>query len=208
MANDKLIDGAPSSILSRADGWVLLGFFSIFMYYAFGIAREGYKKDASVREMSGLWSAIYLIGGLIGLALGAEWIVDGGVKIAKVVGVSESLIALTIISIGTSLPELATSAVAAYKKKADIAVGNVVGSNIFNILWVLGISAAIKPLPFQPKSNVDIGMTLLATLLLFIFLFIGRNNYLHRWQGISFVSLYGAYLTLLVFLEIYTDAIL
>ncbi|MBT8371879.1 MAG: sodium:calcium antiporter, partial [Deltaproteobacteria bacterium] len=105
---------------------------------------------------------------------------------------------LTIVAVGTSLPELATSAVAAYKRNSEIAVGNVVGSNIFNIFFVLGISAIIKPLPFQVKNNLDIGMAIISSLLLFLFMFTGQKRTLDRWEGIVFLILYGSYVFYLI----------
>lgn len=119
---------------------------------------------------------------------------DGAVKMASAFGMSESLIGLTVVSVGTSLPELATSAVAAYKRNADIAVGNVVGSNIFNILFVLGISSTIRPLPFHPNSNTDIGMVVLSSLLLFSFMFSFERRSVDRWEGVGLLVLYLAYI--------------
>jgi len=118
--------------------------------------------------------------------------------LALSLGVSSSLIGLTIVAIGTSLPELATSAVAAYRKNVDIAVGNVVGSNIFNIFWILGLSAIINPLPFLPQANFDILMAMLASLLLFAFMFIGRRRILERWQGAMFILIYVLYVIFLI----------
>lgn len=109
------------------------------------------------------------------------------------------LIGLTVVAVGTSLPELATSAVAAYKKQTDIAIGNVVGSNIFNIFFILGISSVIKPLPFKPSSNIDILMTIFASLLLFVTMYIGKKHILERWEGIIMVLLYVGYIVFLVF---------
>ena len=111
---------------------------------------------------------------------------------------SESLVGLTIVAVGTSLPELATSAMAAYKQNVEIAVGNVVGSNIFNIFFVLGISATIKPLPFQTRSNLDIGVVVVSSLLLFLSMFSGKKRSLDRWEGIVFLFLYGGYIALLI----------
>jgi cation:H+ antiporter len=107
-------------------------------------------------------------------------------------------VGLTIVAFGTSLPELATSAMAAYKKNVEIAVGNVVGSNIFNIFFVLGISATIKPLPFQTKSNLDIAVVTVSSLLLFLFMFTGKKRSLDRWEGIVSLFLYGGYIALLI----------
>jgi cation:H+ antiporter len=131
--------------------------------------------------------------GLTGLVLGGTWIINGAVEIAGQFGVSEYLIGLTVVAVGTSLPELATSAVAAYKKKTDIAIGNVVGSNIFNIFWILGLSAVIKPLPFQPSGNPDIAMTVFSSILLFAVLFVGKKHLLEKWQGVLFLMLYFGY---------------
>jgi cation:H+ antiporter len=111
---------------------------------------------------------------------------------------SESLIGLTIVAFGTSLPELATSVAAAYKKNVDIAVGNVVGSNIFNILFVLGISSLIKPLPFAYSNNVDIAVVIFASLLLFLSMFTGKRHTLDRWQGGLFLVTYVIYIAFLV----------
>ena len=136
--------------------------------------------------------------GLMGLGVGGEWIVKGAVHTALTLGLSESMVGLTVVAIGTSLPELATSAVAARKKNVEIAVGNVVGSNIFNIFFVLGISSVIKPLPFEAKNNVDIGVALIASVLLFLCMFTGKKRSLDRWEGSIFLVLYAAYLIFLI----------
>jgi cation:H+ antiporter len=143
-------------------------------------------------------SLLYIIVGLAGLTIGGKWIVDGAIAIATKFGMSESLIGLTIVAVGTSLPELATSAVAAYKKNVEIAVGNVVGSNIFNIFFVLGISATIRPLPFQTKYNIDLSVVILASLMLFFFMFTGKKRSLDRWEGIVCLILYLGYIVILI----------
>jgi len=200
MANDQLIDDAGSSRLTRIDGLVLLAFFLIFLYYSFSIATaiEGLDDHVAVRTSGIAKSLLLVIAGLIGLTLGGKWIVDGAVTLAKSFGMSESLVGLTIVAVGTSLPELATSAMAAYKKNVEIAVGNVVGSNIFNIFFVLGISATIKPLPFQAKNNLDIGVVLVSSLLLLLSMFTGKKRLLDRWEGIVFLFLYGGYIAFLI----------
>jgi cation:H+ antiporter len=203
MANDRIIDRGGASLLTRIDGLVLLAFFSIFLYYSFSIAKaiEGMEEHVPDKTRSLTKSILLVIIGLIGLTLGGQWIVNGAVKLATGFGLSESLVGLTIVAIGTSLPELATSAMAAYKKNVEIAVGNVVGSNIFNMFLVLGISSSIKPLPFQTRSNLDIGVVVLASLLLFLFMFTGKKRSLDRWEGIVFVILYVAYIVFLVIIE-------
>ncbi len=203
LANDLLIDGNTRySGLTRIDGLILIAFFSLFMVYIFSIAKE---KDVEIvteldemKKMSKLKSIVYIILWLVGLAVWGKWIVDGAVQIATFFGVSQSLIGLTIVAIWTSLPELATSAIAAYKKETDIAIGNVVGSNLFNIFWVLWLSAIIRPLPFTQASNPDIFMTIGASLILFVVLFIGKKHVIQRWQGVLFVLMYLAYVVFLV----------
>jgi len=199
MANDLIIDGASFSGITRIDGFILLSFFIIFLYYTFGITKS--DKDIveeEIKVFSYSKAVIFIILGLAGLVIGGKWIVDGAIKIAELFNISQSLIGLTIVAIGTSLPELATSAIAAYKKQSDIAIGNVVGSNIFNIFWILGASAIIRPLPFSNSSNGDIAMTIFASILLFIVMFIGKKRVIERWQGVFMVTLYAGYVVFLV----------
>jgi cation:H+ antiporter len=196
MANDQLIDKNSISVLTRIDGLVLLCFFIIFLYYSFSIAKEieGIETHVSSKEHGLAKSVLLVVSGLAGLCFGGDWIVEGAVNLAVKLGISQSVVGLTIVAIGTSLPELATSAVAAHKGKPDIAVGNVVGSNIFNIFFVLGVSAIVKPIPFNSRSNIDIGVVILASLLLFTFMFTGQKRSIDRWEGVVSLMLYGAYL--------------
>ena len=203
VANDQLLDGSQVSALTRIDGLVFLSFFIIFIYYTTSIAArvEGMEEHVSAKQYSWLRSSLYIILGLAGLSFGGKWIVDGAIAIATRFGMSESLVGLTIVAVGTSLPELATSAVAAYKRNVEIAVGNVVGSNIFNIFFVLGISATIKPLPFQMKNNRDIGMVIFSSLLLFLFMFTGKKRSIDRWEGLIFLVCYLGFIAYLVFTD-------
>lgn len=199
MANDVFFDDSTNSALTRIDGIVLICFFGVFLYYIFSIAKSPkVEGDETVVQMPIGKSLAMILGGLIGLVVGGKWIVDGAVSFATQLGVSEALIGLTIVAVGTSLPELATSAVAAYKKNVDIAIGNVVGSNIFNIFWILGISAFITPLPFSEKLSFDVWVVIGATLLLFTALFVGRKHVLERWQGGVFIVTYFAYILFLI----------
>ncbi len=200
MVNDALVDGMSFNVLSRVEGISLLAFFIIFMYYSFGIAKNtDDAKGEKVLLMSNARAGVYIIMGMLGLALGGQWIVDGAILIARNFGLTESLIGLTVVAIGTSLPELATSIVAARKKHADIAVGNVVGSNLFNVFWILGLSATINPLNFNAElANQDLMMAVLAAFLLFVFMFIGHKHILQRAQGYLFVLIYVSYITYLV----------
>lgn len=200
MANDVLIDGRSFSAITRIDGLILLAFFIIFLYYTFGITKsaEDIVEKEELKVFSYKKSSLYILLGLTGLVLGGKWIVDGAVKIAEMFEVSQAMIGLTIVAVGTSLPELATSAVAAYKKQSDIAIGNVVGSNIFNIFWILGASSLIRPLPFSASLNGDIVMTIFASVVLFLVMFVGEKRVIQRWQGIFMVSCYFAYVAFLV----------
>jgi len=139
-----------------------------------------------------------MAGGLVALTFGSRWVVLGAIGITHVLKASESLIGLTIVAIGTSLPELATSVIAVLKKKPDIAVGNVVGSNIFNIFFILGISAFIRPLPLQPGNNMDIIALIFSSLLLFFTMFTGKKHRLDRWEGSLFIILYAGFLIFVV----------
>jgi cation:H+ antiporter len=201
MVNDAFIDGGIFSGLTRIDGFVLIAFFVIFLYYTFGISRvEAVDAfEVPIHQYSLPRACLMILFGLVGLTVGGKWIVDAAVALATALGVSEALIGLTIVAIGTSLPELATSAVAAYKKDVDIAVGNIVGSNIFNIFWILGVSAIINPLPFSSLLMRDMLMTIFATVLLFAFLFIGKRHILERWQGVCLIALYVVYIAYLIF---------
>jgi len=196
MANDQFIDKNSISVLTRIDGLVLLCFFIIFLYYSVSIAKEieGMEAHVPSKEHRLAKSVLLVVSGLAGLCIGGDWIVQGAVNLAVKLGISQSVVGLTIVAIGTSLPELATSVVAAYKGKPDIAVGNVVGSNIFNIFFVLGVSAVIKPIPFNSRSNIDIGVVILASVLLFTFMFTGQKRSIDRWEGVVALMLYGAYL--------------
>jgi len=199
VANDRFINGDPATVLTRADGLVFLSFFIIFLYHSFGIAQkiEGMEEHVPAEIYGLAKSILYIAGGLLGLSVGGKWIVDGAVHLALRFGMSESLVGLTIVAVGTSLPELATSAMAAYKKNVEIAVGNVVGSNIFNIFFVLGVSSVIKPLPFRETSNTDMGVVVLASVLLFISMFTGKKRSLDRWEGGVFLVLYTGYIVAL-----------
>ncbi|MBT3292728.1 calcium/sodium antiporter [Candidatus Peregrinibacteria bacterium] len=178
MANDSILDGIDGSWLTRSDGLVFLGFFIIFLYYTFGI-RNDHKEDANhTEDPRPMWlAAIMIFGGLAGLVGGGTLAVNTAQEMALALGVSEAFVGLTAIAIGTSLPELTASMVAALKKKPDMAVGNIVGSNIFNILWILGLSSLIKPIPFSTDLNIDLLVVLLSAIGLFV---IVHNGQMHR----------------------------
>ena len=143
-------------------------------------------------------SLLMILAGMLGLVFGGKWIVDGATDLALRFGMSEAFVGLTIVAIGTSLPELATSVVAARKGKVDIAIGNVVGSNIFNILWILGLSSAIRPIVFQSFMDVDLLVVIFATVLLFLFTHTTRPHRIGRKAGGMFLFLYAVYMIFLV----------
>lgn len=188
--------------LDRADAFILLGFFSIFLVYMLEMAKAARASEldgmTDAALMTGPKMAVMIIGGLVGLVIGGKLVVDSAVHIATWFGISQALIGLTIVAAGTSLPELATSVRAAMKKKDDIAVGNVVGSNIFNIFFILGTSAVIRPLSFSAGAGIDILVCIVATLVLFAVMFIGRRHKIDRWQGIIFIIAYLVYLGYLI----------
>jgi cation:H+ antiporter len=187
-------------LISRYDGVVLLFFFSLFLGYVWIVSKQkktGYEIEVVIEEPMPR-SIILIVVGMVGLYFGGVWVVDGAIQVAKDFGLSESLIGLTIVAIGTSLPELVTSIIAALKKNADIAVGNAIGSNIFNLLWILGISALIKPLEFHVINNSDILMIIIASTLLIMAVIIGKKPVISRWEGGYFILAYVLYMIFLV----------
>lgn len=198
LANDSLIDNSGVSQISRADGLVMLMFFIIFLSYTFSLAKEGRASDeGEIKIFSKPKSIIMIVAGLGLLMLGGKVIVTYAVLLARGVGISERIIGLTIVSIGTSLPELTTSVIAAIKGNVDIAVGNITGSNLFNVFWILGVSALINPIPLG-NSQIDILMNILISLLLFFFVFFSREKKLDRKKGILFLVIYIAYIVYLI----------
>jgi cation:H+ antiporter len=199
MANDTLFDASKSNQLGRADGLVLLAFFVLFLYYISGMMRQSPEEGEAVhpKSLTVARSLLLVAAGLAGLVLGARWVVGGAVFIATRSGVSEGVIAFTLVAAGTSVPELVTSVVAALKKSPGIAVGNVVGSNIFNIFMVLGVTPLIRPLEFTPANRYDIALVMAASILLFAFMFTGKNRKLDRWEGALLLCVYAAYMVFL-----------
>lgn len=196
LANDQLIDKAAVSQLSRIDGIVLLLFFSIFLWYMYYLATKERDMQTDIRRKNPGVSVIFIIIGIAALGLGGKLVVDSAVFIARVLKVSENMIGLTIVAAGTSLPELVTSAMAAYRKNTEIAVGNIIGSNIFNLFFILGISSVIRPLTFNIASNIDAEVTLAASIMLLIFA--AKKFEIHRRDGIIMVLSYAAYFAYLI----------
>ena len=183
--------------LSRLDGVILLFLFGFFLFYVFkqlkGRDQENELKNFSVWKITGL-----LILGLACLILGGRLIVNNAIEMAAIYGISEKMVGLTIVALGTSLPELATSVVAAIKKNSDIAVGNIIGSNIFNILFILGTSAIIRPVTYNPVFNLEMCFLAIGTCILFLAMFTGKKKKLDRWEAGVLVILYLIYFLYLV----------
>ena len=200
MANDVILDGGSRNIISRIDGLVLLGFFLFFLRYTFAIARNGnaVEEETKNKEMPIWKSALFIAGGLAGLIYGGQLFVDGASGIASSLGVSESIIGLTIVAGGTSLPELATSVTAALKKNPGIAIGNVIGSNLFNILFVLGCSATISPLSMGGINNVDMAVLIGSAILFWLVGWFFKKRTITRVEGALLVICYIAYTAYLI----------
>ena len=201
LANDGPVSDDAVNALSRTDGLTLIAFMALFAAHIVTFARREKKKleIPPTGERGVIYSSASLVAGVVLLALGGKWIVDGAVALASVLGVSRSFVGLAIGSIGTTLPELATSVAAVRQKNPDIAIGNVVGSVVFNVFGILGVSALIAPIPFDGQLNFDVFVMIAATLLLFLSLFLGRKHVVERWQGALFVACYLSYLAYLIY---------
>lgn len=204
IGNGPILDGDTSSVVSRVDGILLLLFFTIFMRYTFAQAKstpqEGQEAEIkSDNKIMPLWkSVLWITGGLAALVYGGDRFVAGASGIASALGVSDAIIGLTIVAAGTSLPELATSVTAALKGKTGIALGNVIGSNIFNIFMVLGVTATVRPLSFGGIGNLDLLVLTCASLLFWIFGWFFRQRTITRTEGAILTAGYIAYVTVLI----------
>ncbi len=201
VVHDRFFDNPSIDMISRTDGLLLILFFIIFLVYNISLAIKSVPaEEINIKEKnySVPLSILFIVLGLAGLVLGGKLIVMSAVNIATAFGMSQRVIGLTVIAIGTSLPELATSVVAVRKKKPDIAIGNVVGSNIFNIFFVLGISAIVNPLVVIPASFIDSYVNIFASLLLFLFIFAGKGRRIERWEGSILLLTYIGYMLFLI----------
>lgn len=197
LANDFF--DTESNLISRSDGLILLLFFAFFLYYVYKqLKTENLVSETNQNKRSGFIIWIYLLGGLAGLVLGGKLVVNSSIYIAELFGISEKIIGLTIVAAGTSLPELATSVVAVIKKNNDIAVGNIIGSNIFNILFILPISALIRPIHYNMDFNSDLFLLAFGTLFLFIAMFTGEKKKLDRWEASILFCTFIIYIILLI----------
>ncbi|MBO7544622.1 MAG: calcium/sodium antiporter [Bacteroidales bacterium] len=193
---------AGGNILSRIDGAILLVLFIAYIVFSFLKDDKTIESEGSVKSRSIFLSILLIIGGIAGLIIGGRLFVNYATSIAQRAGVSDKFIAITILAGGTSLPELATCIVAAFKKKGQLALGNIIGSNIFNILLILGGSALITPLSFTGMNPLDLGVLIVSSLFLLMAIFTGRNSRIGRGDGIAFTLLWALYMASLVYMVI------
>lgn len=194
---EKTFFGIGNDGLSRIDGAILIAVFILYMVMSF----KGNHPDEEENPapMKSIWlSLLMIVGGLAGLIIGGNLFVDNATAIAKALGVSDKFIAITILAGGTSMPELATCVVAAAKKKGQLALGNIIGSNVFNILLILGGSALINPLSFVGMNFVDLGVLLLSAIVLFTATFVGKKDKIDRLDGSIFLLIFAAYMAYLI----------
>ena len=200
--------GEQINIITREEGIILLVFCVLFIIYNLIMAKKGEEFDKENRileirteenEKVPLWESLFgIIIGIVGLKLGGDLVVNNSVEIAQILGISEKLISLTIVAFSTSLPELITSIAATKKGETDMAIGNILGSQLFNILLIIGVSAALKPICYSKNYNSNIILLIVGSIMLGLFPFIGKKNEMTRVNGISFVLIYIVYLISIV----------
>lgn len=194
--------------ITRIEGLILIGLFILFIIYTIVMAIKGKEFDkeettaqetesSEGKEDSSLKSVIYIILGIVALKFGGDLAVDNAVKVAQWFGLSEKIISVTILAVGTSLPELVTTVSAAIKKESDIAIGNIIGSNIFNMLLIIGVSALIKPITYNISYNIDMYIVMIAAFVLFLFAYIPPKNQMSRMNGMVYLVIYVVYMVLL-----------
>ena len=212
LAMDSWYSARAVDRIGRLDGVLMLVIYVLLMLYtirstgrtaipepaAAAGSAQGVAADGSCRPMAGWLMVLMIVGGLAGLIFGGELFLDNATALARRMGVSDSLIAITLVAGGTSLPELASSVVSLLKGKSDMALGNVIGSNIANILLILGLSSTIHPLTMGGISVVDLLVVLLSAVLLFLAAFTFRRRAVDRWEGALFLLIYAAYIGYLI----------
>ncbi len=191
--------GSVGTILSRLDGFLLVAGLILFLLYVMGISKESILDDFDLKLYSIPKSVLFVSIGIIGLFFGGNMVVKNAVFAAELLNVSEKFIGITIVALGTSLPELVTSIVAMRKKRFGLAFGNVIGSNLFNIFLVLGLTAIVQPIDYPLELNIDFIFLIIITLFLFLTMFTGKKRQLDRWEAFIFLVLYASYVVFLVY---------
>jgi cation:H+ antiporter len=197
LANDHFLP--DKQVVSRVDGVILLAMFGLFLFYVYRQLKADPAEMENldlVHSHGKIWLLILI--GLAGLVIGGRLVVTSAIEMATAMGVSEKIIGLTIVAAGTSLPELATSVVAALKRNNDIAVGNIIGSNIFNIFLILGVSSLVRPIGYDVSFNTDLYLLGLGTIVLLVFMFTGKKKKLDRWEAALLLAVYIVYMVKLV----------
>lgn len=200
LCNNFFIGGEAA--FSTLDALLFLAGFAAFLYYVYAQMKTETDHTVTPEQQSNLKTWVEIVFGLAGLIIGGKLVVDNSVSMATQLGVSEKIIGLTIVAFGTSLPELVTSVVAATRKKADIIIGNVIGSNIFNMLLILPVSGLIRQVPFNPNFNTDLYLLAGGTLILFLAMLTGGRKKLDRWEAGILLVVYLAYTAYLVAKEL------
>lgn len=193
---------AINAVLGRAEGIILFLLLIAFIVYSIYTSRKKDKdlvdSEMSVKNYSVFFTLFLLVLSSVGLYFGSKWLVDGASNIAELLGISERVISITIVAFGTSVPELSTSAIAAFKKETDISIGNIIGSNIFNIAGVLGITASISPISISKElATFDIYWMLGISLMLFFLILPLKGGILKRWKGLLLLAVYISYVYIL-----------
>ncbi len=183
-------------VINRFDGFLLLALFGLYLWFTL---KKGKPIETDIdieKQVPASWpkTLLLIFGGLVGLYFGGEWVSEGALEVARVFGISETAVGLTIVAAATSLPELVTAIVAAMKNKIEIVMGNVLGSNIINIFVVLGTSAVINPLVYQPRLNVELGMVIAANLALVALIYLGKGLRLSRFEGAALIVIYSVFI--------------
>ena len=201
LAYDSIFLGKEFNVISRWDGLILFAMFVLFMIYSFKSSAPGDQNEESAESENGkvniVKSVLLIVCGLVGLVLGGRLFVNSGSDIARGFGVSDAFIGITVMAVGTSLPELAASVNAAIKKKGQMALGNVIGSNIFNILLILGTSSIIRPLTLGGITMIDMGMMILTTVMIMLSALLISKKEIKRGVGALFFMIYIAYIVYL-----------
>lgn len=195
---NQTIFGLGENQLCRIDGAILLGVFAWYLWSSFKSDSAGEDEESQIKEYTGLMSVVLIIGGLAGLIAGGKLFVNSATELAKMFGVSDKLIAITVMAAGTSMPELATCVVAALKGRGQLALGNILGSNISNILLILGGAALINPLSFSGMTAVDLGAVLLSAIFILFSAYAFKKKALDRVEGIILLLMEAGYMWYLI----------
>ena len=188
-----LLGIGESDMLSRTEGIIFLLIFAAYLFYCFKFDSKEQTGQDCPRKLKTVTAVLLVVAGLAGLIFGGDLFVKMATELARSIGVSDKFIAVTVLAGGTSLPELATSIVAASKHRDQLALGNILGSNVFNILLILGCSSVITPLSFAGMSPVDAAVLILSSALLFLWAFTGKKCRIDRWEGVVMLLVFAAY---------------